>query len=533
MKLVVADDEKWVRMTIKSVIPFKQLGITLAAEASNGLEALDLCKKELPDVLITDIRMPGLTGFELIQEIKAVLPNIKIIIISGYDDFEYAKTAIKLGVSDYLLKPVNQDEITQILSKVIEEIKSQNESAEEQKLIKDQYKSTLPIVFDNVLTQIITPNTLTSDNIYNNIKKCGVKFAKSHYSLLVFEPDDETLMFKQNNPALFKKTIQRVVRHYLGGITFSKPSVNNEIISIINHPQAIDNDYFKYAIFMCKKLFEKHFSSTLSVGISSSSSQIKRLPELYIEASTSLGLRFYKGPGETTFFEKNIISESISVNIPDNEWEKLLFSIKFLDLIPVNQFIDNLLKTIQNRESASVDAVTEFCWSILQTIITRLNIHMPFIDYYTSMSGTQPYNKIKGIKFMSDLSVCVKEMIQSISTYYSSKEQGNNMNPVEIVKNIIDQNYSSDIGLEQVAKYVHLNPTYFSELFKKELGMSFVDYKMNVRIENAKRLIKSTDLNIYEVSEKIGYSDPKYFSKLFKKVTGMTPFEYKESSKKG
>ncbi|MCX8129288.1 MAG: response regulator [Clostridia bacterium] len=530
MKVLIADDEKWVRMTITSVIPFQQLGLHLVGEASNGIEALDMCKKYEPDILITDIRMPGLTGLELIQELRQVYPYIKIIIISGHSDFEYTKAAIKFGVSDYVLKPVNQSEITQVLQKVIDTIRDESRHKEEHKMLKDQYRATIPLMYDNVLNQLIVPSLLTADAMQGTLLKCGIRFDLPFYTVAVFSPDDLTVIRNNSCTIRFRAIIRRVVRKYLRGVTFTKPSADNEIIAIINHPASYDSFILNKAFELCCALFNKAFESTLSIGVSGPA-QITKLPELYAQACDTLALRFWEGYGKTIYHSQNSIIENTSFYISEENMDRVVFGIKFLNIEAAQQCVESAVTHFRSRQYFKPDTIKEFFWNFIQTIITKLNMQMSFIEYVSSFSNLHPYEKIRNTVFMADLEAYMVELLQNICNHYSVRNPETNLNPVENAKRIIDQNYNNDISLEQVAKYIHLNPTYFSELFKKDLGMSFVDYKTNVRIENAKRLLQSTDMNIYEISSKIGYSDPKYFSKLFKKITGMTPFEYKESDK--
>ena len=172
--------------------------------------------------------------------------------------------------------------------------------------------------------------------------------------------------------------------------------------------------------------------------------------------------------------------------------------------------------------------VREFFWQFIQSVITMLDIQLPFIHQETVVTGRHPHDRIRAILFFTDLVDCAKELLRRIYDFYHDRNPVDNSNLIENAKRVIESNFAGDISLEQVARHVHLSPSYLSELFKKQTGMSFIDYKTIVRIENAKKLLSDPSATISEVSAKVGYSDPKYFSKLFRKITGKTVYEFRK-----
>jgi two-component system response regulator YesN len=199
MKVIIADDEKWVRAAIIRTIPFEKLGLSLVCEASNGLEALEFCKEYQPDILITDIKMPGLTGLELIKEIHGFSSKIKIIILSGYSDFEYAKTAMNYGITDYILKPVDQKEISEVLLKIKESILIERKQYEENNLFKSQYEKTLAVLKDKFLNQLILPNYLTLESIKSELKRYNLSFINPFFSINFAMASDTRYFFSRSN----------------------------------------------------------------------------------------------------------------------------------------------------------------------------------------------------------------------------------------------------------------------------------------------------------------------------------------------
>lgn len=529
MKLMIADDEKWVRTAVKTLIPFDKLDVTLVCEASNGIEALELCRQHNPDILLTDIMMPGLTGLDLIKELRSCSPNIKIAVISGYSDFEYAKTAMKYGITDYLLKPVDENELLQVIERFKREIGSETMQNKAKEQEKEQYRQAVPVLFEAFLNQAVTHNTMTADKIKGEFTKYGISFTRQYYSIAIISPDDPQSLGDRNNAEHFKQIVKRVMKRFLGAVTFSL-SGSPDMASIINQ-DTTDNEAILKAFNLCSRIFDRRLGITVSAGLSSPTRQLGMLEQLGRQASKSLEGRFWNGPGQLHFYTPKGFKEEFPLHLTEEALNKITLNMKLSNIQTALSYVGGICGELNKHRDIEPDLVREFFWQIIQSVISMLNIQLPYIRHETLMTGEQPYESIKKTYFMDQLEYFTKDIMQRIFDFYHDKNPLNNSNLVENAKKVIESNYAGDISLEQVARHVHLSPAYLSELFKKETGMSFIDYKTIVRIENAKRLINSTPLNIYEISTRVGYSDPKYFSKLFKKITGKTVFEYKKEAK--
>lgn len=530
MKLVVAEDEKWVRLTIIKLIPAERLGLTIAGEASNGLEALELCKQLKPDILVTDIRMPGLNGLELIHELRQILSKIRIVIVSGYNDFEYAKAAMKYGITDYLLKPVDENELTQVLQRFKDSILLERNQLEEQELVKKQYKYALPLMHEKFLNQIVLPNSLTSKTINNTLNEYGIKLEYQDFMILVFSPDDISLFKSGRDVSRYKTVIKRAMRKFLGGITFSKASAEHELIVIVNRNFSDIRGSIEYALNLCSRIIRKHFGCALTIGISSTAQQVNKLSELYSQAVEVLEVKFWEGCGKAFFYRKGMLLDTISIGISADALNNISLNLSLSNCEPAFSYIDDVSSKLKNQPYVKPQTVKDFFWTFIQSVADKLDIYLPFIKHETTLINSHPYERLRNSSSIEDLNACAKDMIKQACRLYSGKNPESIGNVIENVKKLIDQNYSKDISLEMAAKHVHLSQAYLSELFKREAGIGFIDYKTSIRIENAKKLLTSTSMSINEICGKVGYTDPKYFSKLFKAVTGKTLSEYRGHS---
>jgi two-component system response regulator YesN len=527
IKLIIADDEKWVRTTIKTLVPFQQLDVSLVCEASNGIEALELCRQHEPNLLVTDIMMPGLNGLELVREVRNLLPDLKIVIISGYNDFEYARTAMKYGITDYLLKPVDEEELLHVLGRIRTEIGEKARLSKVMEAGEEQVRKALPMMCEAFLNELITWNSMTAEKIKSELKKYNIDIPNSTYTICVTAPD-ENMKYEADKSSSdkYRMLVKRLMKHYTGAVTFGLTHDKNVLVSIINNSN--NKAGIEKAFKICSLILAKRLNFSISTGISIPTHQPGMLPDIYKKACEALETRFWEGSGTLASYRADLLSEDKMLTLPEETLNKITLNLRLSNMQTAVSYVEGLCSSMKNDRNVKPDIVKEFFWQFLQSVIIMLNVQLPFIQHESMVTGEHPYERIKDTLFISSLEACIKELLQKIFNFYHDKNPLDNNNLVENAKKIIEKNFAGDISLEQVAKHVHLSPAYLSELFKKETGMSFIDYKTIIRIEHAKKLLCTPSMNISEISGKVGYSDPKYFSKLFKKITGKTIFEYRK-----
>ncbi len=529
LKLIIADDEKWVRTAIKSVLPCNDSEFSLVSEASNGIEALELCRQHMPDMLITDIKMPGLNGLELISELARTLPDIRIVVISGYNDFDYARTAMRYGVRDYLLKPVDENELHQVLNRIKNEIAEREKQKRERETEQERYERLLPVISEAFLNRLVSRNSLTSENIRNESRKYGIDLSGDSFTVCVTSADAN--LCENEDPGAYDRyraLVRRSMKRFAGAVTFPFEGDRSLLVSIVRGKDAADR--IKRAHAICSRLLHKRLGTTVSCGASGETRSPGMLQKLFPDAAEALEARFWYGPGTVTFHVPGSLSDDPNLTLQQDTLNKIILNIKLSNLQTALSFVESISSSLKSSPAPNCKPalVREFFWQFIQSVITMLNIQLPFIHQETMVSGRHPHDRIREVRFFTELEDYVKELLRRIYDFYHDRNPVDNTNIIENAKRIIESNYSGDISLEQVARHVHLSPAYLSELFKKQTGMSFIDYKTIVRIENAKKLLADPTVTISEVSAKVGYSDPKYFSKLFKKITGKTVYEFKK-----
>ena len=529
LKLIIADDEKWVRTAIKSIIRFDDQEFVLASEASNGIETLELCRQHEPDILITDIMMPGLNGLELISELARTQPERKIVVSSGYNDFDYARTAMRYGVKDYLLKPVDENELNQVLNRIKNEIREKERQKLERESRQKQYEKVLPVIYEAFLNKLISRNNMTVENIRSEAEKYGIDLSGDTFTVCVISPDTGSQNGEDQEAYDYYRTVvRRAMKRFADAAAFPFENDRSLLVAIASGKNAVERLCRAYDV--SSRILQKRRGISISCGISSETYSPCMLQILFPEAVEALDARFWKGPGTAASHAPDMLSEDPKLSLQQDTLNKIILNIKLSNLKTAISYIENVSDSLNTAPAPNYKPalVKEFFWQFIQSVITMLDIQLPFIRQETVVSGHHPYDRIRDVRFFTDLVNYSKELLQRIYDFYLDKNPVDSTNLIENAKRVIESNFAGDISLEQVARHVHLSPAYLSELFKKQTGMSFIDYKTIVRIENAKKLLSDPTATISEVSVKVGYSDPKYFSKLFKKITGKTVYEFKK-----
>lgn len=524
VKLVVADDEERVCRLILALGEWEKLGIEVAGTAANGIQALEMIRREKIDILITDIRMPGCSGMELIEKARKFSPDIKIMIISGYANFEYAQTALKQSVRDYLLKPIDRAALNESLAKMVREIEMerrknlafqdiQNERKEEMAKIRNM------LVYDLVHERSIslTEESLR-DRYYFNVHSgvfqvIAVKRDVKDDSL----PYEEELVWSKMKEILLREVTKECydlvvvpMGEYLYGV-LNYPLRNSEKIrkalrSSMNQMLG-RNDYLG--------------QSQISMGLGSAVKRPEEITASFLIAGHALGERLLEGTGKILDLDTDT---------------EVLFERKLVDKFArrIGTALQTLnIEEIQNavhgvcREAAEAQGVHG--WEILALVCQCGSMFIMRMDFPNKGELSSEFARnCQNCTTVRDLFEYLLDfMLEKINHMISQREE-DAVRPVRLAKQFIHNHYQEQITLEEVSEYVGLTPAYFSVMFKKETEIGFAKYLISERIEGAKELLRETSLSVSEICRKVGYNDPKHFTRLFEKNVGVKPAVYRK-----
>jgi two-component system, response regulator YesN len=501
-KLLIVDDEKNIRLGIQAMITREFPTVFEIETAMDGIEAIEKWKEV--DILITDIKMPRMDGIQLIQHIQQTEQKIPaMVILSGYDDFEFTKAAIKSKAKDYLLKPVNRNELYQTLRNILEEFELTNQETYQH--LEELRTSQLNFI---LLNPKIQPGV-----VEYLIQKMQLDQFENGYYVGIFDHrrkmDGEDLLIR----------IKPFIAQFNNGseyhtICFLDSDERVVVISEESIFQKIKDHLGK----------EKYI--TFSTGVSKHQTNIRDLKVAYKEADYALKYHFLFPRKQLIFFE-SVENKPENMNLPV-EWIKKISNM--LGTERDKELIQTLVKVLDYEK------ISGYPIEYMESLSKELN-QLVFECFFSklgeeSVETYKLFNKVENIynfenfydyyQAVEDLLLRLHEYNKQIRLVYSEQKY------LDKAIHYIEENYYKDLNLAVVSNHISLNYSYFSHMFKEYTGQNFVDYLKKVRIEEAKKLLLNPDYKVFEISEKVGYKNPKQFARVFREIEGISPTEYRE-----
>ena len=534
----LVDDEPIVLEGIRSKIDWENNGFTFAGEATDGEIALSMIHEIKPDILITDIKMPFMDGLELSKAVKNIQPWIKIIILSGHDEFDYAKKAISIGIEDYILKPFTPDEILSSLNKTAKEIDQERRQLSDISKLREELKSNESLVKKEFLNELLHSSPDLSQ-VMQKSKELNLDLIARFYKVLVSRIDSTDSEGESLQEA--KSLLNSYSDAWSQAVSFFHHS--NLLVCIFkgNTQQELDENAFRTAENI-SHITGKVKSCTVTTAIGKTVERIQLLKDSYSDARKILekteAVHTDKSDSEGRPNGSRIIS---SDDIAENPGEV------FIDAKDSDPLVDRLKYASKN----DINAIIEESMALIRNNEGQFNVFASYLLVDLIMAVSKLVEKLGGdIKELKpeilqrnfiDNAVSDEDSFKNTMNqvmafaldFRNSKMTGKYGDVILKAKKYIEENYADqNTTLTTVAQAVCLSPNHFSTIFSQECKTTFIEYLTNVRMENAKRLMRETDMKGYDIAYECGFSDPHYFSYIFKKNTGLSPREYKLSVEK-
>ena len=530
IKVFLVEDEFVIREGIKKNIDWAGHGYEFCGEASDGELAFPMIKKEKPDIVITDIRMPFMNGLELSKLIKKEMPWVEIIILSGFEEFEYAKEAIKIGVAQYLTKPISGDDLLKeldTLSTKIEENKREREIREKYlSEMKENTVSERKEFFEKLVT-----GSESAAELIQSAERLEIKISSIYYNILLSK-----INVKAQN--------QDVYSHRL-------ISIEEEIENIIDEDYVImfDRDLEGKAFLFkadteeelnrvisdfcdkLKEIFEKYEGIRYFGGIGEMAERLRDVPSSFETANKAFTKRYFTT--ESAFVRSDEIEER---DVSEDKFDVENLDVKHLDRSKIKEF----LKFGDGAETEYF--VDEYLAGLgtnaIKSQIFRqyiiMDVYFSVVEFINSISSDDDSQSLNGYK--PDLVRTEEEsrnyIISLINKGIELREgnvSGHNNDAVDAVKQYIEENFADDeLSLNSMASHVNFSPNHLSMIFSQQTGNTLIKYLTDYRMNKAKEFLKCTNKKSSEISLMVGYKDPHYFSYLFKKTQGVTPTQFRE-----
>ncbi|MFC3745931.1 response regulator [Paenibacillus sp. GCM10012306] len=547
-KLILAEDEEDVREGIIGQIDWEKYGFEVVDQAENGREAADAIDRLLPDVVVTDIQMPFMNGLQLAEWIRSRHPNTKIIILTGFDEFEYAQRAIKLQIDEYILKPFSSQELIDVLLKVKRTIESEIAEKENIFVLSEHYRKSLPVLREQFLSSLVS-RRLTRTEIDEKRAEYDIPLEGRLFQASVISVDYIRHVGGENReegqPISLRDTGDRnlqlfavlnIAEEICEKHDFGKVFIHRDYVVLLSVSPEQEEAEITAKTFMILEEIGQNVQRFLKLTVTSGAGTVCQSPELLFnsfgDALQALDYRLILGNNRVIWIEDVESRSTQMLDYDELSQQSLIRTIKLGTVQELTTVVDGLFAGLDIAQVSMQDYqifLLEIMTSILRVAKEAGNETAELFG--SGLSSLMDMNKFNNVEETKQwiINLCTRIMDSIALERQSSYKQ-----LIVQAKEYIRDNYEeSDISIGKVCQHLHISTGYFSSIFKKEMKMTFVNYLLQIRLEAAKELLRSTELKAFEIAEKIGFADPNYFSFCFRKKYGLSPKEYKNSARGG
>ncbi len=528
--ILLADDEPIVLEGIKFMIEENFSDIQVVGMAHSGREAIELCNHVVPDIVLMDIKMPGINGIEAIETIKARHHEARFVIISAYEQFEFAKQAVELGVSEYILKPINQKKLLHVLSGIMQDIEEERRQKYREMENREKLEKIIPVLEHGFIYSLLL-NTDYRDEINRYQELFEIDKESAYIMMIEFgdEDQDKTIQNRIGSGVkgqVFYPKVQSAIKYKCKCII--GPMIINRM-TILVYEDRVEKEYEQRirAIHLAESILESiegFVDTDVYIGIGSCY-RLEKIKNSIEEASYALN----RLEGDHIVHVNDTIERTTQddgytyVDIKGDETHivQLMESSQEEELTyELNQFFNRIEKKFGQNLSDIMNIITELMVMVLSSSYKN-NLNEVEVGYSTYLGEIRRMENVRELK-----NWCLNKVFYVARLLKDTRNQHISKVVIE-AKAYIDERYNEELGLNDVSKEVAVSPQYFSKIFKEEMGVSFVEYVRQKRMDVAKELLRSKKYSVKEICYQIGYNDPNYFSRLFKKLVGVSPTDFK------
>lgn len=527
-KVLIIDDEVLVRVGLKTTINWEDIGFTVVAEASNGEQGYEQYKKHMPDVIITDIRMPKKDGLWLVEEVRKENADVKILVLTCYDEFSYARKALKVGADDYILKSeVEDEELISIMNKIKSKIEVQNKKKDKHDQVKKNTSDMKRALFNDMIKldfamdNKVTQRCKNLEFPYNDTKFSFVNIVIEKHQGKNQEDKERFRQIKQAVINIFHEQLNEK------NIEFLFISYKKKYNYLLSSPKLSISE-LKRIFLSVSNAAKQYFDISVNIIYTNPIKESIELGSSYKEFIKKTQISFYRDEHILSIVNTNNI-EFNDVNVFDL---RKSYNKQVIELIGQESIEKNirLIGDISNyfRDNDINPKIAKIFYSNL--IGDIFNSYGQLYEDNTNISNLEYYHyQIINAEIQKEVIQLLEDFVAEVVGVLKNLTHDHSKLLVNRAINYIENNYQQKISLEDVANNLNLSKHYLCNIFKKEVGKTMSLYINNLRIEQAKKMLLKPDNKIKEIFEKVGFSNQQYFSKVFKKITGMTVMEYRDS----
>ena len=530
-KLLIVDDFMLDRKKLSAILDrelFRE--IEIVGECENGEEALTFIALDKPDIIITDIEMPVMDGFELARNVLLSYPEIKIVFSSLYDEFEYAKKALYLNNYGYILKPIDEEELHSCLMHVIRDIESEYSNSRQRSYLEKVLESHIPKLSENLLLDLLKGNAVSREEVSRKLELYRIDLGRPYFRLILGEVDDPPYGAKGGDRNTQAAAMAEIIGEaaVLPGDGTKALAVNygsGRFVVILNGKSADDTNRRtdKFGEDISRGCSDAGIS--LSLAVSSLGRDIMELATLLQGCSEAISLKYSLGKGSIIKCE-SLPDLSMEIDIDKEQLLPIVQRLIYTRDREICEVLDSLLN--RYRKKASPESLKGFCFDLVSVIRESLHDGANGVEHLIPQD-LLIYDTLASFDCLSDAGNWLKELLQNVRTSISSRNESRHGELIRTIKTYVKEHYTLNIGLDDIAGETGYSPNYINLIFKQHSQLTIPEYISNLRIERAKELLGDPELKIYSISQMLGFSNSAYFCRVFKKKLGLTPQVYREN----
>ena len=526
-KVILVDDEEEVREAIRRRINWEEIGFTVVGTAENGEDALELAESLEPDVVMTDIQMPFMDGLTMLRKFKEKVPDVKSVIFSGYDDFEYAKEAIRLEAEEYILKPVDADELREIFKRIKVRLDDKLKERRNVELLSKYYEESRPMMKEQLIIGLLEGRELQFD-LERYQRDYNLKIESAFYCVGAFRitpAADETNTLDKN---LMTVSLKQIVIERFRGVLDIEAFVYLDTVCVLARLKSTE----QYGLFVSEmdricKVAHKSLMANVSAGIGRVYGSAESIHTSFLEAKDAFHHRIFVGENQALCISDVDPSSHIEDYVSEKQIRHIMRQVKIGTKESLEAEIREFIEKLK-RSNINLSQLQIFYAEFMVELFRLSRGHVISLDE-TGFNTVNTNEELASFASMDEFADRLIELTGILWEKIGIGRLDSTRKLAEDAKQYIADHYGeSTLSVDEICSHLGVGTSYFSSVFKKETGVSFVTYLTQIRMNEAQRLLDTTDEKSYIIAGMVGYEEPNYFSYVFKRHFGVSPSKYRQ-----
>lgn len=525
--ILLVDDETDVLEAMKKKIDWEALGFCLAGTAENGQEALEMAEQLHVDVVMTDIKMPYMDGLTLCKKLKENYRNIKVVIYSGFDDFEFAREAVHLEAEEYLLKPISSKDMENVFGKIKKKLDEEFNQHRNVNKLYEYYRKSLPAMQEQFVIGVLE-GKITGERLKNMMEMYELDLNAPYYVVVNLYAEAAVKEQSEKTAQLLNFSLRDMAEEYLKEkMSFYCINYLDEVIFIFMLQEDKEIENVLYHVDQICKMGSRVLDVQVTGAVGQPCNSLDTLLSSYQEAKTAMEYRTILGGSQVLYIKDIEPNPQDSVAFMEYDFQNLVRAVKIGDRKETDEAIQSFMDSLRNGcitpnqyQLICMELSTELMkigrsYKLRTKQIFGAGEHIPWQELYKHLS-------------VDELESWLREICNNLRHTLRHERSDSTIRLTEQAKAYIGEHYKeNDLSAETLCHQLNVSAAYFSTIFKKEVGLSFVAYLTKIRLEHAVELLRTTEDKTYVIAEAVGYTEPNYFSYVFKKQYGISPSKYR------